>query len=107
MFDVSNHARLNQQLQEPEDICMFREQAPVEPTRLVVLAVSVIVSGLAAPHLIAHDKHGTPAEQHDGGEEVLPLPVSELLDCLIVRRALDAAVPAPVLLTPVAVVLAI
>ena len=58
MLDVSNHAARDQQLHEAEDIRMFGEQVPVEPTRIVVLAVGVIVAALTTPHFIAHNKHG-------------------------------------------------
>src|ERR1035438_8924698 len=107
MFDVSNHAALDQQLHEPEDIRMFAQQVPVEPTRVVVLAVGVVVAALATPHLIAHDEHGHTTGQHQRGEEVLYLSVAKPLDYGIVRRTFNAAVPAPVLLTSVPVVLTI
>src|ERR1019366_7119842 len=92
---------------EPEDIRMFAQQVPVEPTRLVVLAVGVVVAALATPHLIAHYKHGNTTGQHQRCKKVLHLPVAKPLDYGIVRRTFNAAVPGSVLLTPVPVVLTI
>jgi hypothetical protein len=44
MFRVPHHTELDQQLNEPEDVGVFGQQVPVEPTRLIVLAVGVIVA---------------------------------------------------------------
>jgi hypothetical protein len=49
---------LDQQSDEPEHVGVLQNQAPVEPARFIVLAVSVVIALLAAPHLITHDKHG-------------------------------------------------
>ena len=56
---------------------MFGQQVPVEPTRVVVLAIGVIVAALTTPHLIAHNKHGHTHRQHTGSEKVLHLPVAK------------------------------
>src|SRR5208283_3081427 len=77
---------------------MSGQQIPVEPTRITVLAVSVIVAALTTSHLVAHYKHGHTNRKEGGGEKVLYLPVAQPLYFGIVRRALDAAVPASVLL---------
>src|ERR1035438_3414165 len=105
MFHVSNHAARDQQLHEPEDIRIFAKQVPVEPTRIVVLAVGVVVPALATPHLIAHNKHGHTSGQHQRCEKVLHLSAAKPLDYEIVRRTFCAAVPASVLLASVPVVL--
>ena len=86
---------------------MFGQQIPVEPTRIVVLAVGIIVAALTTPHLVAHNKHGHTCGQHDGCEKVLHLPVAEPLDFGIVRRTFEAAVPASVVVASVAVALAV
>src|SRR5271166_5115023 len=102
MVYVSNRAALNQQLRKPQDIDMCGQQIPIEPARLVVLAVGVIVSALATPHLVAHEKHGNAAGQHKGCEKVLDLPVAELLNYGIVSGPFKTAVPASVVLAAVA-----
>src|SRR5262249_13868361 len=86
---------------------MFGRQVPIEPTRIVVLAVGVVVASLAAPHLVAHNKHGYTTGQHDGCEKVFHLPAAKALDHGIVRRAFKAAVPTSVLPTSIAVALAV
>ena len=86
---------------------MFGQQVPVEPARIIVLAVGVIVAALTAPHLITHNKHGHTHRTTCGCEEVLHLPVAKALNCGIVRRTFEAAVPASVVVTSIAVVFAI
>lgn len=44
MFHVPHHTELDQQLHKPENVGVFGQQVPVEPTRLIVLAVGVIVA---------------------------------------------------------------
>src|ERR1035438_3965396 len=107
MFDIAHQAPLDQQPHKPEDIRMLAQQVPIEPTQVVVLAVGVVVAALATPHLVAHDKHGHTAGQHQSSEKVLHLPVTKTLDYGVVRRTFHAAVPASVLLRSVPVVLAI
>jgi hypothetical protein len=40
MFHVPHHTELH----KPENVGVFEQQVPVEPTRLIVLAVGVIVA---------------------------------------------------------------
>ena len=58
MFDVSNHAPLNEHLHETKDIGMLGQQIPIQPTGVVVLAVGVVVATLRTPRLVAHYEHG-------------------------------------------------
>ena len=107
MFHVSDHTALNQQLHKAKNVGVFGQQVPVEPTRIIVLAVGVIVAMLTTPHLIAHNKHGHTSGQDDGCEKVLHLAIAEVLDCRIVRRTFHTAVPASSVVPSVAVAFAI
>src|SRR5207245_6430169 len=78
-----------------------------EPAGLVILTIGVVVAGLRAPHLVAHEHHGHPRGQHGHGEEVLHLPRSQRVDVTILRRAFHATVPASVVVGAVAIVLAV
>ena len=62
---------------------------------------------LRAPHFVAHQDHRHAERKHRDGQEVLHLPVAQLLDCGIVGRAFDAAIPASVVVGAVAVVFAV
>ena len=44
MFHVAHHTALNQQLHKPEEVGMFGQQIPVEPTRIIILAVGIIIA---------------------------------------------------------------
>ena len=107
MCDIPHHATLNQQLHKPINIRMFGDEVPVEPTCIVVLAISVVVAALTTSHFIAHNKHGHARRQHDGCEKVLHLAVAKPFDYGIVCRAFESAVPASVLAAAVAIVLAV
>src|SRR5271157_4993169 len=107
IFHAPHYTALDQQLREPENVGVLGQQIPVEPTRIIVLTVGVIVAALTTSHLVAHYKHGHTNRKEGGGEKVLYLPVAQPLYFGIVRRALDAAVPASVLLAAIAVVFAV
>src|SRR5581483_12372845 len=107
MLDVPIQPPLDEQSHKPQEVGVLRNQVPVKPARLVVLTVGIIVAALAAHHLIAHNKHRNSGRQQHSTEEVLRLPVPQSLDCRIVRRTLDTAVPASVVAGPVPVALPI
>ena len=73
---------------------------PVEPGDLVVLAVGVVVAALRAAHLVAVEQHRHPLRQQQGGQQVALLAGPQRQDVRIVGRALDAAVPRPVVVSP-------
>ena len=82
-------------------------EVPVHPRQVVVLAVAVVVAPLGAPQLVARHQHGHPLGQEQGGQEVALLAAAEGEHVGIVGVALDAAVPRPVVVGAVAVVLAV
>src|SRR6516162_806173 len=106
-FQVSQQPSSNEQCHEPMHIGVLRDQGPVKPAGLVVLAVGVVVATLGAPHFIAHLNHGQAQREQGYRKQVLHLAISQLLHCRIVRWALDATVPASVVVRAVAVVLAV
>ncbi len=92
---------------EPMHICVFGDQRPVEPVDVVVMAVGVVVAALCTPHFVAHEDHGQTHGKQRDGQEVLHLPVPQLFDYRIVRRTLDAAVPASIVVGSVPVLFAV
>ena len=74
---------------------------------LVVLAVDVVVAALGAAELVAVREHRHALGQQQRGDEVALLPLAQRVDLAVVGRALDAAVPRPVVALAVAVVLAV
>ena len=82
-------------------------QRPVDPARRVVLAVGVVVAALRAAELVAAEQQRDPFGQQQRGEEVAPLARPQGEHRGVVGRALDAAVPAAVVVGAVAVVLAV
>src|SRR5262249_44813720 len=97
----------DQQFDESTDVGVLVEQPPVEPRGLVVVTVVVVIAVLGAPHFVAHQGHGSAEREERQGQEILYLTVPERLDRAIVRWAFHAAVPAPVVIGAVAIVLAV
>src|SRR5262249_36614701 len=107
VFHIAKDAAFVDHGHEAVHVGAFAHERPVEPARLVVLTIRVVVAILRAPHLVAHEHHWQSGRQHRHREEVLDLPCSQLLDRGIVRRAFHSAVPASVVVGAVATVLAI
>jgi hypothetical protein len=51
MFHVAHHTTLNQQLHKPDEVGMFGQQIPVEPARIIIMAVGIVIATLTTPHL--------------------------------------------------------
>jgi len=98
----------NQELQKAMHIRIPFQSGPIEPTDLVVLAKGIVVAALvwrtSSPIRII----GTPeGESMVMEKEVLHLTVTQPFDPGIVARALNAAIPTPVVVRPIAVPLSI
>ena len=96
-------AILDQSSDEAVDIGMLLEQAPIEPTDFIVLAIRVVVSQLGAAHFIPHQQHGHAERQQVDGEHVFDLLVTKTFNFGIIGGALDAAIPTEVRIVPIAV----
>ncbi len=81
--------------------------APVVPGDLVVLAVGVVVAALGTPGLIAAEQHRDTLREQQRGQEIALLPAAQRQHPLVVRVALGAAVPGPVVALSVRPVLAV
>ena len=57
-IDVSQQPPRNEQFHKTVQIRMLRDQGPIEPTGLIVLAVGVVVAQLGPAHFVAHQDHG-------------------------------------------------
>jgi hypothetical protein len=80
---------------------------PVEPRRLVVLAVGVVVAALAHAQLVAGQQHRRALRQQQAGEQRALQPCAALEHVGIVGLAFDAAVRRDLVRMAVAVVLAV
>src|SRR5262249_25102075 len=106
-FDFSQAAASQKDFHEPEQTGLPLHRIPVEPTGFVILAIGVVVSMLGAPYLIAHQQHGHPKRKDRHCQKILGLALAELFDRGVFGRAFNTAIPAAVIIRPVAVVFAI
>src|SRR5258708_3147975 len=88
-------------------ISVLRNQRPVEPTDLVVLAIGVVVTLLRAPHFVAHRYHRETQRQHRHREEILHLPVAELLHVGVGGGTFNSPIITSIVVSTVAVAFAI
>src|SRR5215467_11898859 len=88
-------------------ISVLRDQCPIKPTGLVVLAIGVVVATLCAPDLVTHRNHRQTQREHGHGQKVLYLPVSYCFYLGVVRWAFDPPVVAPVVVSAIMVGLAV
>src|ERR1700756_4672594 len=77
-------------------ISVLRDQPPIKPSGLVVLAIGVVITTLCASNLVTHQNHRQTQREHRHGQKVLHLPVSYLFNVGIIRWAFDTPVPASV-----------
>ena len=103
MEDRMLRAQLDQALRERELPLRAPVEPPVDPRDLVVLAVGVVVPALGAGDLVAAEQHRHALREEERREEVPQLPLAERVDRRIVGLALDAVVPAAVVVVPVLV----
>src|SRR5258705_4784376 len=76
---------------------------PIDPGNLVVLAVGVVVAALRAPEFVAGLQHGHALRKEQRRQYVAQLPLSQLDDGGIVRKALDSAIPAQIVVVTIGV----
>src|SRR5690348_12229071 len=92
---------------ETVEVPMTVEEAPVEPARLIVLAVPVVIPALGAAYLVAHLQHRCINRDQQNDNAVLHLPATQPIDTRIAGRPLDLTVPRQVIVRPVPVLFAI
>ncbi|HOY59706.1 MAG TPA: hypothetical protein PK640_16425 [Verrucomicrobiota bacterium] len=74
---------------------------------MIILAVGIVVATLGAADFVAHREHRHPQRQERDREEVLDLSIAQALDNRVIAGTFDAAVPVPVVVGAVAVLLAV
>ena len=107
MLHVPQRSPRGQKAHETMDIGVLLQERPVEPGGGVVVAVGVVVALLRAPDLIPHQDHRD-SQRHQGeSQAILHLAITQPFDLRVLGRAFDSAVPAPVVVGAIAVVLAV
>src|SRR3974390_128578 len=107
MLDIAHQPTGDQQSHESVHTGVLGEQDPVEPSRLIVSTVAVVVAELGTSYFVAHHNHRDTQREHSDGHEVFYLPVSQLLYRWIVAGPFNTAVPASIVVRPVPVTFAI
>ena len=100
-------AKAAQAGRELDQVGVLRGCRPVKPGELVVLAVGVVVTALAARELVAAEQQRHAFGEQQRGDEVAPLARAQLEHGSVVGGALNAAVPAAIVVGAVMIVLAV
>src|SRR5947209_3528547 len=82
-------------------------RGPIEPTYFIVLAIGIVVSPLSTPDLITCEQHGNALRKQDRCHEVPLLPCPKLVHFGIVGGTFNSAIPAPVIISPITILLAV
>src|SRR5215831_5670289 len=104
---VTVHAKRDEFSDKAVETRVLVDQRPIEPGYFVILTEAVIVPALGAAHLVSHQQHRHAGRQQGHSQEVLDLAVAQALDLRVSRWALDAAVPAEIVVRSVAVPLSV
>src|SRR3954463_3404439 len=70
-----------------------RDAEPVEPSRVVVLSISIVVAALSVAELVASEDHRRPVRQQRRRKKIALLLLAELDNLRVVGRSLDAVIP--------------
>ena len=90
-----------------EEVLVEAQIIPVEPGDLIVLTVAVVIAVLGIPEFIPRIDHGSPPAAHQDCDGIAHHFKAEGPDHGIVRRTLDPAVPAAVVISAVHIVPAV
>ena len=111
MFIVAQHLVLTTELDDllevTEDVGILFQIIPIEPRDLVVLTVGIVVALLGVAHLVAREYHGDTLTDHQQGDGVFHLTVTQGVDVGVVRWTLATTVPTVVMVLAIAVVFAV
>ena len=100
-------AKRDHPLHKAHQLAVSLGKRPIEPVPVFILAISVVVAVLGASAFVAHIEHRDPLADKEKSNGVFLLPQPECIDLCVFRRALNAAVPAVVVIGAVVVVFAV
>ena len=92
---------------ESMEVLVAVEEVPVEPAGLIIVAIGIVVSGLAAPRLVSHRHHRYADRKHRDHQKIPYLSGSQCFDGRVVRWPFHAAIPAAIVVRAIAIVLAV
>src|SRR5204862_551402 len=80
---------------------------PVEPTTLVVLAISTVIPALGSPQLVSAAKHRHPLREKQSRQEIPALPIAQSIDLRIFGWSFHPAIPRQIIVVAVAIIVAV
>ena len=97
----------NQLSRKLQKLILLFVASPIEPTDLIVLAISVVVAHLRSAPLIATTEHRNALRKKKGRQEISPLPFTQGVDLRIIGWTFNAAIPREIVIVAVAVAVAV
>src|SRR5262249_50908226 len=79
-------------------------QRPIEPTKLVIMTIAVVVAMLSPADFITHKQHGHTAGKHEQAKCILHLLHPKSVHPLVFGFTFRAAIPAIVVISAVVIV---
>jgi len=98
---------VNHQLEESEYISVLLHKIPVKPTKLVILAVGVVVALLRASDFITSRNHRYALGEQKNGCEVFNLSPTQCINFWVVSLSFNATIPAQIVIDTILIILAI
>ena len=94
-------AESNQLSRELKKLILLFIARPVEPTNLIVLAISVVVAVLWPSPLVSATEHWHALRKKKCGQKIPPLSLAQRVDLRILSWALRAAIPREIIIIAV------
>src|SRR6266513_3025755 len=98
---------LNKSSCELQKLVLLFVAYPIEPTDLVVLAISIVIPVLRPAPLIAAGQHRHALRQKKRRQEISALTIAQGIDLCVIGRSFDAAIPREIIIVAVLVAVAV
>src|SRR5262249_36862617 len=80
---------------------------PIDPRNFVVLAIGVVVTALSSSQFVTGEDHGGALRQHQAYQYVALLTGAQRIDCGVLGRPLNSAIPRSIVTLAIAILFAV
>ena len=87
-----------------EQIEIFSYETPIQPVKITIVTIRVVVSLLCPAHFVTHQDHGNPLAEHQDGQCIFNLAVPQEVYGCVIRFTLPPAIPAEVVVASILII---